>query len=613
MKIALIYPPFFHKKFNENLPTVDDEFGLFPHIGFGWVSAAAKRTSHDVKLFDAVASKYDYATVLKEVQRYNPDVLGFAAHAIQTFRDMLLWAIKFKRDTGLPILVGGYEDKIYPLEIMEHGCFDFLCAGAALMFTGPFLNALHRGKGYDEVPDLYYRVNGRVKKTHDALFLPFQDHPHPDRSIFPNERYYSHVSSRSNFTVGMSQVGCPYSCSFCCMRQSGFDARTPIQLADEMQECVEKYNIHEIDWFDPVMLHDRQRILDLADELKRRKLDIIWSTRTRVDSLSFRNSDGKVDEKLIQALAESGCKRLFFGIESGDDQILRNMKKASETNNMRKVLDAVSAHGIRPLGFFMIGNPGETKESAHKTIRFAKSLPLDYAQFSITIMKPHSELEKENFTALKGINYWREYLRGSVEERVLPSPWTELSRAELEDLARKAYLYFYFRPTYIWRMITRLESFQEFMRYVRVFLQLILRPVRPRHGKKMSFVVKLGRCTLAFTEAVIAAFNRGARHPIAAYGGGLKGAWALAKHEWRRSTTLEDLPSPGNAEEALLNMVSTKKVVQLEDFDRPSRYAPLSLGALGVKREKKHNNINKLDVHELGSYSSNTESPVKGT
>ena len=582
MKIALIYPPFFHKKFNENLPTVDDEFGLFPHIGFGWVAAAVKQAGHEVKLFDAAASKCDYQTVLKEVRDYNPDILGFAAHAIQTFRDMLVWAVKFKRDTGLPVLVGGYEAKAYPMEIMEHDCFDFLCIGEAVTFMGPFFSAFKRGGGYDQVPDLIYRKNGQVRRTFDAPYLPFKEHPHPDRSIFINSLYYSHVSSRSNFTVGMSEVGCPYSCSFCCMRQSGFDARTPIQVADEMQECLEAHSIHEVDWFDPVMLHDRQRMLDISTELKRRKLDMIWSTRARIDSLSFKRSDGDIDEELIRALAESGCKRLFFGVESGDNEILKNIKKGTKTDNMSKVLDAVVAHGIRPLGFFMIGNPGETKQSVYKTIDLAKSLPLDYAQFSITIIKPHSELEKDNVVEFGGMSYWREYLRGTVEERILPTPWTDLTRAELESLTRMAYLRFYVRPRYIWKMITRLESPGELMRYVRVFFQLLLRPIRPQRGKKLPLPFKIGRCSLAFIEGIIATINKGVRHPVSAYGGGIKGAWALAKHEWMRSTTLEDLPSPGNAEEVILNTESRAKKALDSQLGCADRYITQSSGALGV-------------------------------
>jgi len=196
----------------------------------------------------------------------------------------------------------------------------------------------------------------------------------------------------------------------------------------------------------------------------------------------------------------------------------------------------------------VISKPNSGNKSANKTIKFAKSLPLDYAQFSITIIKPHSELEKENFEALKGIDYWREYIRGTVEEKVLPAPWTNLSRAESESLARKAYLHFYFRPKYIWKMVTRVESFRELLRYTRVFFQLLLRPIRPQNGKKMFFLNKIGRCALAFTEALIAALNYGHRHPVAAYGGGLKGAWKLAKHEWEKSTILEDLPSTRNDE-----------------------------------------------------------------
>jgi len=595
MKIALIYPPFFHKKFNENLPTVDDEFGLFPHIGFGWVAASIKQAGHEVKLFDAAASKCDYETVLRDVQNYNPDILGFAAHAIQTFQDMLIWAIKFKRDTELPVLVGGYEAKIYPNEIMEHKCFDFLCVGEVGTFIGPFLNAFGHGYGYEMVPDLFYRVNGVVKKTFDAPFRSFKELLHPDRSIFSNELYYSHVSSRKNFTIGMSQVGCPYPCTFCSMRLTGFDIRTPVQMADEMQECLEKYNIHEVDWFDPIMIYDRQRMLDFSSEMKRRKLDMIWSTRARIDSLLFRNTKGKVDDELIQALAESGCKRLFFGIESGDNEVLKKIKKGLQTDCMSKVLDATVAHGIRPLGFFMIGNPGETKQSVNRTIDLAKELPLDYAQFTITIMKPHSELEKDNIKAT-GIDYWREYIRGTVEEKVLPTPWTDLSRAELEAHARRAYLHFYVRPKYIWKMILRINSFSELMRYVRVFFQLLLRPIRPQCGRKMSFVSKVIRCSLAFIEGIIATLNHGARHPVAAYGGGLKGSWALAKHEWKRSTTLEDLPSPGMAEKETLISELEKILIEGDELNKiDDRYIPISSGALGVNRRREANNLSSKD------------------
>ena len=585
MKLALIYPPFFHKKFNENLPTVDDEFGLFPHIGFAWVAAVAKQVGAEVRLFDAAATKYSYDEVLKEVEDFNPDLLGFAAHAVQTFRDMLAWAEKFKKDTGLPLLVGGYEAKIYTDEIMEHDCFDYLCFGEATSFIPPFLNAAERGKDYDKVPDLMFRSNGSLVKTQDGPHMPFSEHPIPDRSIFPNELYYSQVSQRHNFTIGMSEVGCPYPCSFCSMRHTGFDARTAEQVVEEMEISYNEFNIREIDWFDPIMLHNRQRMLDMSKLIIEKNLDVIWSTRTRVDSLSFHRTDGEPDEELIQAVAEAGCRRLFLGIESGDDEVLAMMRKKQVTTHQKKLLDCLVAHGIRPLGFFMVGAPGDTKQTVKKSIRFACSLPLEYAQFTLTMVKPHTELEKEYIIKATGVDYWREYVRGTVEERLLPTPWTELTRAEQEQLARYAYMRFYLRPKYVWRMIKRIESFEEFFRYVRVAFQLILRPIRPDNVENISSIRRAGRAFFSFVEACLAALNRGARHPVQSFGGGVKGAWALAKHEWDRSAKMEEVAAPGLYDDLEFARGKTVREVKMEDV--PDRYVPISMGSLGVPRRKK--------------------------
>ena len=580
MKLAFIYPPFFHKKFNENLPTVDDEFGIFPHIGFGYVAAVAKPTGAECRLFDAAATKLPYEDILQQVTDYNPDLLCFSAHALQTFRDMQDWAQRLRRDTGLPVLTGGYEAKIYPFEIMEHDCFDYLCCGEALTSIPPFLEAFEKGQGYEKAPDLLYRSNGEVLKTPPAPHLPFGEHPAPDRSIFPNHLYYSHVSQRKNFTIAMSEVGCPYPCSFCSMRYTGFDGRTPEQVVDEMEFERKNHDIREFDWFDPVMLFDRQRSLGIARETQRRRLDVIWSTRARVDNLSFHRTEGEPDEELISELAAGGCRRLFLGIESGDDQVLANMKKRQVIKHQKKVLDCLVAHGIRPLGFFMVGAPGDTVETVKKTISFATSLPLEYAQFTLTMVKPHTELEKDYIVEATGVDYWREYIRGTVEERLLPTPWTELTRAQQEKLARYAYLRFYWRPRYVWRMIRRIESFEELLRYVRVAIQLAMRPLRPENPDNVSIFSRICRSGMAFAEACLAVLNRGARHPVAAYGGGLRGAIRLARHEWTRSGTREEVAAPGlNAEMASGN---GRAVRPIDPSAVPDRYVPLSTGVVGI-------------------------------
>ncbi len=476
MRLALIYPPFCHKAFNENLRTVDEEFGVFPYLGFGWVAGEARAAGWEVRLFDAAMGGASYAETLELVRAWDPDLLGFAAHAVQTFHDMLGWARRFKDDTGLPILAGGYEAAHYPREIMSHGCLDYLCLGGVKPFLGEFLRAFERQAGHESVRGLAFRHAGEPRFNPRAEDVPFDRMPPPDRGIFDNTRYWSHVSQRRNFTVGMSSVGCPYGCDFCCMRATGFTARPATAVFAEMEECVRRHGIREIDWFDPVMLHDKKRIDELADLLIGSGLDITWSTRTRVEPMLTSRRGGAVDEAFIARLAESGCRRLFIGVESANEDILRGLHKGLDVTPVRDVFACLRDHGIMVLGFFMIGSPGETRATAEQTIAYARSLPLAYAQFSMTTMKPHTRLAAKHMEPSLGMDYWREYVLGNVEERPLPAPWTDLSRDEIEELTKQAYLGFYFRPEYVMGMLRKVRSPEELAKYVRVALQMALRP-----------------------------------------------------------------------------------------------------------------------------------------
>ncbi|MCK9461234.1 MAG: B12-binding domain-containing radical SAM protein [Proteobacteria bacterium] len=543
MKLALVYPPFYHKAFNENLPTVDDEFGVFPYIGYGYVAREALSAGWQVKLFDAAADGTGYAGTLAGLRGFDPDLLAFPAHAAQTFRDVLRFAERLKADTGLPALVGGYETAYYPREIMSHACFDFMCHGSVSPFLPELLSAFERGRGYEKVPGLAYRADGALVFNPQRDEVPFDRLPSPTREIFDNGLYWSHVSQRKNYTVGMSSVGCPFSCDFCSMRRTGFVARSAEAVFEEMAAARRAHEIREFDWFDPVMLHDKGRVTELADRLIAGKLDVIWSTRTRLEPLLESRRSGRVDERFIARLAESGCRRLFIGIESASTEILSGIHKELDVTPARDVIAALRDHGIMALGFFMIGNPGETRQTAMETIRFARSLPLDYAQFSMTTMKPHTALEKIHMERALGMDYWREVMLGRADERPLPAPWTDLTRAEIEALTKRACLLFYSRPEYILRILREVENPAELAKYVRVALQLALRPVARKAGRELR-VGRAARAVLTFLEAALAtSTRRTARHSARAHGEGLRGAIGLALEELRpRSPLPEEEP-----------------------------------------------------------------------
>jgi radical SAM superfamily enzyme YgiQ (UPF0313 family) len=139
--------------------------------------------------------------------------------------------------------------------------------------------------------------------------------------------------------------------------------------------------------------------------------------------------------------------------------------------------------GIRPLGFFLVGAPGDTRETVKQTIKFAQRLSLDYAQFSKTLAKPLTPLWKQMIKQT-GYDYWREYILGNVDDQVLPRPWTELTNEEIDRLARRAYLKFHLRPGFLIRSVLKVRSWSEFKRKLRALYEMLFKQERVSKAAK---------------------------------------------------------------------------------------------------------------------------------
>ena len=129
--------------------------------------------------------------------------------------------------------------------------------------------------------------------------------------------------------------------------------------------------------------------------------------------------------------------------------------------------------GIKTLGFFLIGAPGDTRATVRETLQFAKSLDLDYVQFSKCLAKPLTPLWKE-FVRMSGRDYWSDWILGKEIDRELPRQWTALTNKEIGKLAKWAYIKYHFRLSYIFKHIIRLRSFEEFRRKFYAFLDMFL-------------------------------------------------------------------------------------------------------------------------------------------
>jgi radical SAM superfamily enzyme YgiQ (UPF0313 family) len=451
MRIALVYPPFGIVENQPNIKAVADNYGVFPPLNLSYVAAIAKNAGHKVRLIDANALNLSKEEILKEVKRFNPDVIAFTITTYM-FYSVLKWAEFLKKNTGAKTLMGGAHMGLYPEETMSHDEIDYGIIGEAEETLPELIDALEKNKPLKNVKGICYKKGKKVMVTPKrGLVKDLDKIPFPLRDQLPNKRYCSFVSKKRNFATMITARGCPFNCIYCEQGGQVYRMRSAKNVVDEIEECYNNYNVKEIDFFDPEFTINKKHVMSICREIRKRNIKISWSCRSRIDT---------VDSEMLKEMAKAGCYRIYYGIESGVESILKTLKKGTNLGIIRKNIDLTKKNKIMTFGYFMVGSPGETKETIKKTVKFAKELNLDYAQFSKVSTLPGTELY-ELLKPQLGYDYWKGFILNEKNRRVLPRYKCNLSEKEIEEEARKAYIQFYFRPSYLIKKIPRTSSFSE--------------------------------------------------------------------------------------------------------------------------------------------------------
>ncbi|MHA1846308.1 MAG: B12-binding domain-containing radical SAM protein, partial [Promethearchaeota archaeon] len=262
-------------------------------------------------------------------------------------------------------------------------------------------------------------------------------------------RYFFKPGER--FIVMFISRGCPYNCSYCFQATSKYRLRTIDSVIEELKVYYYKYKIRVIHFYDDTFTASRRWLLKFFKRLREENLNISWSCLARIDSL---------DEELIREMKRSGCFLVKLGIESGDPRILRSMNKNFKISTIYKIIDLLNKYKFIIHGFFLLGVPGETRESVKNTFRLVLNLKLDYIQVSRLIAMPKIKYYLD-YLEKGGKDFWNDiYLaRSRKYDYVLND--VEFTEKELNKLVRKLILRFYLRPSQVLR-IKRTEKFNHF-------------------------------------------------------------------------------------------------------------------------------------------------------
>ncbi|HEY9206060.1 MAG TPA: radical SAM protein [Candidatus Methanoperedens sp.] len=403
--VLLIYP-YFNPPHNRSI-------FRFPPLGLGYVAASLRNAGHDVNILDCTFMERKDA--LEKARNSGADVIGI--YSMVTMKEDSIMFAGLLRDCCDLLVAGG------PLPSCDPGYFtkdfDVVVRGEGEHAMLELLSAYRDGRDLGSVKGIAYRRNGnRVRGNPDDIVFTGQRTLQanldgivfPARDLFPNDMYIDHWKKRFGHatTTVFTTRGCPFSCEFCSNAVFGvsYRERAPENVVDEIEQAL-SFGYDRIHFADDVFTLNRKRVLRICDEIKRRRLHFKWECLGRVDSM---------DDEVAMAMKEAGCDRIFFGIESGSDQILRLMNKKITVDKARRAVDAARKAGLGTGAFFILCYPGETNDTVLETLRFATSLPLDYLSFTMPYPLPHTALHERVKNRIK--KEWKAQ-EGLISDHVL--------------------------------------------------------------------------------------------------------------------------------------------------------------------------------------------------
>jgi anaerobic magnesium-protoporphyrin IX monomethyl ester cyclase len=465
LKVALVYPPYGPVKNEPGIKAVKENYGIFPSLSLLYVAGILEAAGCEVQLIDSHAEGLDLDQTVARLKAFGPSYIGYTITTYLFFQT-LDWIKAIKEHVEVPTIVGGVHLNIYPRETLTHDSIDYAVTGECEVSLAELLHALETGGNLREVRGIAYRPHGletdEVVVTEHACDVDVDLAPLPARHLLDNTLYHSFISRQKNFSCFITSRGCPYKCIFCEQGSKAFRARSPKLVVDELEMCYHDHGIRELDFFDSSFTIRKDRVIAICDEIKRRKLPIIWAARTRVDC---------INKDVLEAMASAGCTRIYYGIESGNREILRVLKKSTSMEQIKRIVRETRETGIDTFGYFMVGNPYETETTIRQTIRLAIELDLDYAQFSKVTPMPATEM----YTMMleeTGVDYWRDFVL-QPHDQLVPRPKCDMTDAEIQRWARLGYLRFYYRPKMMWRQLSRMRSFGEVQRSVQTAVQML--------------------------------------------------------------------------------------------------------------------------------------------
>ncbi len=437
MDVLLINPNSRKEDSVEEIPLVT------PPINLMYAAQSMENSGYDVSILDSFAMNMGQQEILRHVRQEDPEVVGIPLYSSDLSRMHTLTKMIKDENPERKIFFAGHHATALHKEVMEQfPNVDYLVRGEGEFSSVKLLDAIENESDLSKIKGISYREDKKnFHNPEDNPIGDLDDVAIPNRRFINKKLYHSKMSKRDNVDVIITTRGCPYKCTFCAKLTEDFRSyreRSIPNVIEEMQ-LIQENGINGLEIYDEIFTIKRKRVMEFIDAVKKEKLDFEFRIRTRATH---------VDDEMLRGLSKIGCSTISYGVESGNQQILNNIKKETTTKIIEDAFRRTEKNNINVLGFFMIGNKGETPQTIRETIDFAKRLNPLFATFGVLHPYPAT------------MDYVEAKLNKSLQGDYAPfkpMPWIKLPWTkdikQLYDFSDKAYEEYYKRPKYIAKFI----------------------------------------------------------------------------------------------------------------------------------------------------------------
>jgi anaerobic magnesium-protoporphyrin IX monomethyl ester cyclase len=444
-----------------------------------YAAAVLEREGIETRLFDFPAMDWGKDQLRRLMRDERPDFVVLDSTTPSIYSDIECAGI-CKEECGANVIMVGPHASAVPEETLRiaDGRVDVICVGE---YDYTVLDVVNNHPRLGEVKGIWFREGGEIKTTgprpliEDLDSLPFPAWHHLDLlNYFDGTKLYPYIDI-------FSGRGCPHKCMFCLwpqvMHGRRVRLRSPERVVDEMEYdirlCPRVVRGGEFFFEDDTFTMVKSNAMSICEEILRRGMRVTFSVNARTDT---------ADEEMFRMLKRAGCRELLVGFESGDDEMLARMNKRETVEHARRFMELAHKTKLDVHGCFVLGLPGETRETMEKTIAFAMGLGLHTAQFSAAVPFPGTAYF--DYCRKEGIlraERWDAWLADGEQAAIIDYPG--LSREEVQNAVDRGLKEFYFRPSYALKFLFQTRSPSDLYRKLRGMWNFLSYLISERFGK----------------------------------------------------------------------------------------------------------------------------------